>query len=721
MLININRCNNIETGAVEVIEQTLNLKYAINGSGKTTIARAILASIQERLGPNKDALTALIPFKYRKDTTAKPEVSGTETIQSVRVFDENYINEFVFQADELLKGSFDIFIRNQAYEQGMREIEIQVESMQKALSEDEDVAALIGDFNEISISFGKEAKVGINGTSVIAKTFKGGNKVANIPTGLESYKSYIRHSENYKWVKWQLGGNEFINIGPDCPYCTNDIKEKRETIKRVSDFYEPKSIENLNKIVSAFKRLDKYFSDDTKARIAEFVDCMDGYTPDQANYLRIVKEEIDRLHNKFLAAQRLGFSTLKDVGEVINGLKEHKIDLTLFPHLNSESTTQKAAVVNAVIEKLLEQAGKLHGMVRKQKLLIEGLVKNHSAEINSFLLSAGYAYKVILVDTGTGQHRLKLVHHEMDGEISNVKLHLSYGERNAFALILFMYDILKSNPDLVVLDDPISSFDKNKKYAIVDMLFQRGGGSLRDKTVLLLTHDLEPVIDIVFHHHKRFKKPFATFIQNDGGVLTEKEIGRTNIKTFFEVSDVNISSDCHTLNKLIYLRRKQEVSGNKGLAFQVISNVLHKRLTPQVIEDAGTRDMTAEELHSGSAEIAEKILGFDYEIILRIVTNDQALAELYNATDSNYEKLHLYRILFEGKEFGIESNIVKKFINEAFHIENDYIYQLNPREFQTVPHFVIAQCNRYVAALLQMQNHSPALNPIAALSPSSLD
>lgn len=699
MQVKLERCNNIETGAVEVIENTLNLKYAINGSGKTTIARAMLASIQERLGSEKDALSALIPFKYRKDPSVKPEVTGTETIQSVQVFDEKYINEFVFQADELLKGSFDIFIRGHAYEQGMREIDAQVASMQKALSEDKDVADLIDDFNEISNSFGKETKVGINGTSVIAKTFKGGNKVANIPTGLESYKSFIQHSENYKWVKWQLGGNEFVNIGPDCPYCTNDIKEKRETIKRVSEFYEPKSIENLNKIVSAFNRLNKYFSNDTKAKIAEFVECIDGYTADQANYLRIVKEQIDRLHGKFLAAQRLGFSTLKDVDKVINGLNEHKIDLSLFPHLNSENTAQKAAIVNTVIEKLLEQAGQLHGMVRKQKLLIEALVREHSAGINAFLLSAGYAYQVVLADNGTGQHRLKMVHREMDGEISNVKSHLSYGERNAFALILFMYDVLKSNPDLIVLDDPISSFDKNKKYAIVDMLFQKGGGSLRDKTVLLLTHDIEPVVDIVFHHHKRFKKPFATFLQNDGGILTEKEIGRENIKTFFEVADENLAANCHTLNKLIYLRRRQEVSGDKGLAFQVISNVLHKRPVPQLIEDVGTRDMTSEELQSGSAEIAVAIPVFDYQRLLDIVTNDQALIELYNATESNYEKLHLYRILFEGKEVGIESNVVKKFINEAFHIENDYIYQLNPREFQTVPHFVIKQCNEWVSAL----------------------
>jgi hypothetical protein len=699
MLVKFEKCNNIEVGSVELMENTLNLKYAVNGSGKTTVARTILASVYERLGTEKNALAALTPFKYRKDASAKPTVTGTETIQSVRVFDEKYINEFVFQADELLKGSFDIFIRGEAYEKGIEEIDAHVATMQKALSEDKDIAALISDFNEISSSFGKETKSGIHGSSGIAKAFKGGNPVLNIPTGLEPYKSFIQHSENYKWVQWQLTGGNYVDIGTDCPYCTNDIKDKRETIKRVSEVYEPKAIENINKIAAAFQRVDKYFSDETKAKITEFVASMGGYTSDQANYLREIKTQIDRLYGKFLAAQKLGFSSLKDVEKVSTGLHEHRIDLSLFPHLNSDATSQKASIVNTAIDELQAQVGKLQGMVKKQKLLIEQLVTEHSTGINSFLISAGYAYQVVLADNGTGKPRLKLIHSELDGDLSNVKSHLSYGERNAFALVLFMYDALKTNPDLVVLDDPISSFDKSKKYAIVDMLFRQGSGSLRDKTVLLLTHDLEPVVDMLVHHSDRFKKPFATFLQNNSGALSEKEFERADIKTFIEITDQNIASNCHTLNKLIYLRRKYEVANEKGLAYQVISNVLHKRTIPQLREGGHDRNMTQQEIQDGCNEILVVIPEFDYQTLLGLITDDGQLIPLYASTMSNYEKLHLYRILFDKKDSGVESDVVKKFINEAFHIENDYIYQLNPREFQTVPHFVIDQCNRYVAAL----------------------
>lgn len=109
--------------------------------------------------------------------------------------------------------------------------------------------------------------------------------------------------------------------------------------------------------------------------------------------------------------------------------------------------------------------------------------------------------------------------------------------------------------------------------------------------------------------------------------------------------------------------------------------------------------MTQQEIQAGCDEILASIPEFDYQSLLSFVTDDKNLIDLYTGTTSNYEKLHLYRIIFDEKDSGVESDVIKKFINEAFHIENDYIYQLNPREFQTVPHFVIEKCNQYVATL----------------------
>ncbi|MNP80724.1 hypothetical protein D3C76_1788960 [compost metagenome] len=56
-------------------------------------------------------------------------------------------------------------------------------------------------------------------------------------------------------------------------------------------------------------------------------------------------------------------------------------------------------------------------------------------------------------------------------------------------------------------------------------------------------------------------------------------------------------------------------------------------------------------------------------------------------------------MLFDGKAKDIESDVIRKFINEAFHIENNYIYQLNPSQFQLVPQYVIDECDTFVENL----------------------
>jgi hypothetical protein len=53
MEIKIQNCNNITLGKVEIKENTLNIKYAINGTGKSTISKAISASISDRGKPTK--------------------------------------------------------------------------------------------------------------------------------------------------------------------------------------------------------------------------------------------------------------------------------------------------------------------------------------------------------------------------------------------------------------------------------------------------------------------------------------------------------------------------------------------------------------------------------------------------------------------------------------------------------------------------------------------
>lgn len=698
MEFEIKNCNNIDEGKISVIDNLLNIKYAINGTGKSTISKAIQKYVSSKVS-GKNELFDLKPFKATNDESIIPSIVGCETINTIKVFDESYINEFAYQPDELLKGSFEILIRDENYDSVMAEIDVLVSQIRNHFSDDQDINALISDFDMLSSNFGKPVKKGVHASSAIAKAFKDGNKVTNIPEGLEVYKKFIKSENNVKWIKWQIDGTQFIEGSDDCPYCVSDVTNSKDIIKRVGEVYDSKSIESLNQLVQIFQRLDKYFSDETKIIIRDFVSNIDGYNDEQVGYLLEVKDQVDRLNNRFKGLKNIGFFTFKDVGKVIDELRGYIIDGNLYSHLQSDETLLKIANVNASIDALIEKSGQLQGRIIVQKKHIERVVQENKDNINAFLRNAGYKYLVDLVEDSSGKHKLKLIHRDLNSvEVASVRNVLSYGERNAFALVLFMYDAIKKSPDLIVLDDPISSFDKNKKYAIIEMLFRKEK-SFRGRTVLLLSHDFEPIVDMLYHHTDKFVKPKASFLQNDNGRLMELDIEKEDIMTFVDINIANLAGGANPIAKLVYLRRNFEILNSKGMAYQLISNIFHRRSVPLIFQDGTSQEMTHQEICEGETKVKEHIPDFDYLSTIDSILNSSILVDLYKSCGNNYEKLHIYRMICEGGNGGEHTDVVLKFINQVFHIENDYIYQLNPAKYQTVPQYVIDECDRYVAGL----------------------
>lgn len=149
-----------------------------------------------------------------------------------------------------------------------------------------------------------------------------------------------------------------------------------------------------------------------------------------------------------------------------------------------------------------------------------------------------------------------------------------------------------------------------------------------------------------------------------------------------DINTQNIITSNSVIEKLVYLRRTYEILNAKGHAYQLISNVFHKRDIPVILENQGDRQfikklMTENDISVAETEILGHIPEFNYESTLIQIKDDEAMKALYRASDNNYEKLHLYRIIFDDKGDSINASVIQKFINQAFHIENDYIYQLN--------------------------------------------
>ena len=444
-----------------------------------------------------------------------------------------------------------------------------------------------------------------------------------------------------------------------------------------------------------------YFTNETAIKIEEITKNVSGITTAQKNYLLEIKAQVDSFMQHLYELKKMGFHSLKNVEKIADELKKYKIDLSYYSHLNSELSNEKVELINKTLNEVLEKAGKLQGEIAQQKKLIKKTIEMYSSEINEFLYYAGYKYQVAIEEEeNTIEYHLVLKHIEGTDNIQTVNEHLSYGERNAFALVLFMYSALKDDPDLVVLDDPISSFDGNKKFAIINMLFM-GKHSLKNRTVLLLTHEFNTVIDAIYNMPYKFSPaPTAAFLTTKQGILKEKEITKADIKSFGEIAHTNITSNMDSLNKLVYLRRLLEIENSDGLAWQLLSNIFHKREKPEYHFSNGTpsRLMTSEEIQGATNEIrTEYISDFDYDTEYQKTQNMTVLKELYQNSRSNYEKLQIYRIMFNDNS---SNNVIRKFVNETFHIENDYLFQLNPCEFDTVPQYIIDECDKEVLEIL---------------------
>ncbi|EQB39410.1 hypothetical protein M947_05300 [Sulfurimonas hongkongensis] len=693
MNVVLKKCNSIETGEINIADNSLNIKYGINGTGKSTISKAIEYYVIDKNNSSNELLK-LKPFKYRDNPDENnPEVSGLDSINNVAIFNEDYINQYVFQPNEVLKNSFDILINDEAYQTGMLEINELIKDISKTFEDNQDIEIMLNDLNELLESFGK-AK-GLAKSSSFFKAVGKGNPVENIPNELTVYKDFIQHDSNTKWLKWQMTGKDYLNISDCCPYCTSsDIEEKKETIEAVATKYDSKLIEHLNKIITTISKLKEYFTVDTYDKIIEISKSVDGLQKEQEAFILEIREQINTLIDKLQNVKKLGFQSLKDFEKVDEIIKTFKIDLSYMAHLNTDVTKEKILKINNSLDEILEKSGQLQGKVNIQKRRVKETIEKHKEDINTFLKYAGYNYFIdIKEDANNSSYKMQLIHNDfVESDIDNAKNHLSFGEKNAFALILFMYEVLKNNSDLIILDDPISSFDKNKKFAIMEMLF-RGEKSFRDKTILMLTHDFEPIVDIIFHHPDIFNavNPSANYLENIEGILIEKLITKSDIRTFIDIAEENISNLSEQINKLIYLRRLYEITNNKGLGYQLLSNLFHKRETPIYKSSSDDRNMTEEEIEKATEEITAKIEEeFCYLSCFQNVNNNDEMKRVYNNSTNNYEKLQIYRILFNENN---DNRVIRKFVNETFHIENDYIYQLNPFQYQTIPHYIIKECN----------------------------
>ena len=704
MNITIKNCNNIRKGNISIEKNKLNIKYGINGTGKSTIALAI---------EKNDDLSFLKTF----GSLEEPSIEFSENINKVVTFNSNFVNNIVFNGNTVINNSFEVFIKSDQYDEKRKRILEELKSLNKETIADENTKKLL----EILSNLEPRLKLKSSGDVYQTSDFKSilsKNNIYQIPEELESYSEFLSDKEkNINWIDWKTKGFEFDDK-KKCPFCTEILKSTYdEEKKKFKDTYKKNDVKHLTEMKQLIEELKNYMDTDSFDSLQNCIiepknedEIMLVFKKFIADYKYLLEKFIKIIN--FDSYNLKNNTDISNLGDIVSNLKIKTDNITYF---GNDLFMNICNSVNNRIDKILEKIEQLKAEVGAINGIIKTTIEKSKKEINDFLEIARFDYKfdIIVEKDNEAKTLLKYAKNNIQEiNVDNIENHLSWGERNAFALVLFMFYALSQKADLIILDDPISSFDGNKKYAIIDRLFSNTKSlkSLRNKTVLMLTHDFEPVIDFVING-KPNNEAIVNYIKNVNGIISENNITRGNdIKlstnlyyTYARDSEINIISRISFLRKFIELSNANN-DENINISYEILSCLIHGRTEiKRKINNDNYEEIPQEKINLGLSFIREFITDFNYMQIQGQYYTKDSILNLYKNEQNNYLKSQIFREYLEiTNKRGTLDDVVLKFVDEIYHIENDYIYSLDLIKFDTIPSFIIERIDDFMNK--EMQN-----------------
>ena len=226
----------------------------------------------------------------------------------------------------------------------------------------------------------------------------------------------------------------------------------------------------------------------------------------------------------------------------------------------------------------------------------------------------------------------------------------------------------------------------------------------------MLTHDFEPIIDVIINNKPNSGHAIAKYIKNTNNIVTEREITKSNdiisiVKlsyTYAKDSSINMISRVNFLRKYIEHICVENYEENQ-LIYDMLSSLVHAKNYPdkQVNRDTYLR-FTQEEFEKAQDCIRKYIEDFDYEEILNNYYNKEYIVEEFFKETNNYIKSQMFREYLEisGERNNLDNNLLK-FIDEIYHIENDYIFTIDLIKFDTIPDYIIEKINEFMKGKAQ--------------------
>ncbi len=691
----ISNCNNIVSANIKLLKDHLNIRYAMNGTGKSTIAKAIISVL------GVEDISRLQAF----DSENKPECHLSEAVSKVLLFNEDFVNQFVFQRSEVIPDSFDVFIKTPEYEERLKKINNKLKNIHVDLNENADLQKIVSTGKLVLLKFNETTTGGLKKQGFM-KSLISPESIFKLPQKLVKFKPLMEKEYIAEWAGWKNDGSKYDDNGI-CPFCTTSLNAEYASEKKIfSSSYTRSNINNIREMISYFNTVKDYMESSKRDKLYE---CIKGLKGEQEiqHWIELFYSDLKLLVKKITSV--VEFNTYQARSEDISGLEDQLkkliIDISDLQIFNNQKVKDSIKFANDKINAVLSETDLLKREIGQLNGLINSAKKNAITDINDFLSTADIHYKFEIIDDSENTSRTILRYlSKTKGaiDVDDISLHLSWGEKNAFALVLFMHWALSQNPEIIILDDPISSFDSNKKYAIISRLFANvtNKKSFYNKTILMLTHDLQPIIDLVINNKPTGGFISAYFLQNKDGVISELEITPADIQSLPILLADNCKNDkLNKIHRVASLRKLIEHMPNNGAAqksaHNLLSCLLHGETKPVYINKEA---MPIQEIKAGEEFVRGYIADFEYDNYLKNVFTKDNLLKSFLKENNSYFRIQVFRVLIEvlNLRSQIQDDTLLKYIDEQFHVENDYIFTLDFMKYDIVPDFVVPKCLEYL-------------------------
>lgn len=686
----------LKEGKITIKRNAINIKYGYNGIGKTSIGKAI----EYTINADDEKISFLEPY-----TGGEPEITISESFNGCFSFNSETISNFLFQETDLIANPYEVFFTSKDFQSKEVEIENMLSDLKESL-----MAIEITEFLNVGIDIDRNIKFNAKKNSLNRKVGYFGKGVVvgvdvttKMVTDLPTYSRLIISSNKQKWAKWFSDGTNYI-IDDLCPFCNQKLDSTFSIAsEKIAEYNSNVDFAKNKQAMELLETIEQYSSISCKREINSLRSLKDDFG---TNEIKILEDSITPINKEMYKIIRLKEITSNknnssdDIKEMNTILDSLKLDDDYFVSTGNKELTSSVKKINKSIEKLILNIKDYCEEIEKYNALLSDSITEAYEEINNFLTIAGIPYLFKLKpDEETGEYHTYLSPiDKKDKEMSDPTEKLSYGEQNALALVLFAAIASRKDDELIIIDDPVSSFDENKKFAILYYLFNKTTGILRNKTVLILTHDMWPLLDIINKHLVEVRKKTASLLVCSNGKLYELPISGNDIQNTISYERFCALKESNNYLKIVHLRKYYEMLGmedNKNV-YDLLSSAEKRFKHPLVKIDGQYIPMSNEDKSKAIEQIRKDIKDFEYETFVEAYESTKTLIDMYKCSSSKISKLILARQIFGdiSKSGNDRDTIIFNFISQQYHIENLYLYTI--KGFDNIPQYIISFCDELV-------------------------